>query len=81
MCKMTRRESGAQVGDNMRHTALISVRPDGFVDGASFSGPGDDDFRADARERGLEIREVDRGYAKKVVFTFIPIDGGKVLPA
>lgn len=64
-----------------RTTALISVRPDGFVDGASFSGPGDDEFRSDAKRHGFEIREVDRCYAKEVVFTTLPINGGTVLPA
>jgi|GEM_PF-2728519 hypothetical protein len=49
-----------------RSTALISVRPDGFVDGVSYSGVGDDEFRADAEALGLEVREVDRVYAKQV---------------
>lgn len=62
-----------------RCTALIAVRPDGFVGGASFSGLSDAEFRADAETRGFEIREVDRRYAKEVVFTTIPV--GRVLPA
>ncbi len=54
-----------------RTTALISVKTDGFVDGASFSGASDAEFREEAERNGFEVREVDRAYAKQVVFTTI----------
>lgn len=66
---------------NDRSTALISVRADGFVDGASYSGDADEEFRADAEALGFEVREVERAYAKAVCFTYVPIKGGTVLPA
>lgn len=64
-----------------RKTALISVRPDGFVDGASYSGVEDETFRTDAEALGFEVLEVDRAYAKCVWLTYIPINGGATLPA
>ena len=57
-----------------RTTALISVRPDGFVDGASMSGACDTEFREDAEKHGFEVREVNRQYAKSVVFTNISVN-------
>jgi len=57
-----------------RTTSLISIRPDGFVDGASYSGVGDTEFRQEAEHNGFTIREVDRVYAKEVVFTYIAIN-------
>lgn len=58
-----------------RNTALISVRPDGFVDGASYSGQGDAEFIGEAQARGFKVETVDRDYAKRVVFTYIAQDG------
>ena len=58
-----------------RSTALIAVKPCGCVDGASFSGDGDDVFRRLASESGAEVREVDRAYAKQVLGTTISMDG------
>ena len=51
--------SGAE-GSQGRETALISVRPDGYVDGASMSGVCDEELIKDAEKRGFEIRTVDR---------------------
>lgn len=64
-----------------REKALISVRPDGFVDGASYSGAEDERFRAEAEAQGFEVREVGRDYARQVWATYIPINGGTTLPA
>ncbi len=55
--------------------ALIAVTTDGFVDGASFSGIWDDKFRQEAKHYGFEVREVDRAYAKKALFTNIAVNG------
>ena len=72
--------SGAE-GSQGRETALISVRPDGYVDGASMSGVCDEELIKDAEKRGFEIRTVDRKYAKQVLCTFLPVNGGTTLPA
>lgn len=57
-----------------RNTALITVRPDGFVDGASLSGDDDEEFREAGESHGFEVRLVDRLYAKRVVFTHIAVN-------
>ncbi|WP_156782254.1 hypothetical protein [Acidihalobacter aeolianus] len=53
------------------HRTLISVRPDGYVDGASIAGVDDKFFRAEARLYGLSVHEVERNFAKDVVFTYL----------
>lgn len=55
-----------------RDKALISVRADGYVDGASFSG--DIDFYNEAERNGFELRKVPSGYAKEVIYTHISVN-------